>query len=243
MRTYPVEELLTRALKAQTPRGRALWARRGLALGGSLDPTMQAMLLRQLYLAHFEERRFDRARKVAEQALSLDVLVDVVRQDAARACQAAGDIAAAAAHLRLAARCAPPNRRAFHWWTLGGLFYLAGRYDEAVSVLDRAVRWGTKDKPLFEGHRALARCARGDAVGGLSGLVEQLNEVPAGQGYGRFVLGMLAFYDHRWDDARRYLEAFVARTSAGRPALAIALEGELAVARRTLAQADASELS
>lgn len=194
------------------------------------------MLLRQLYLAHFEERRFERARETAEQALEMGVLVDVVRQDAARACQAAGDIDAAAAHLRLAARSAPPSRRAFHWWTLGSLFYLAGRYDEAVGVLDRAVRWATKDKPLFQGHRALARCARGDKVDELTSLIEQLAEVPAGQGYGRFVLGMLAYYARRWDEARHYLEAFVARTSSGRPTTAIALAAEMRVAGHVLSE-------
>jgi tetratricopeptide (TPR) repeat protein len=194
------------------------------------------MLLRQLYLAHFEERRFERAREAAEQALTLGVLVDVVRQDAARACQAAGDVDAAAAHLRLAARSAPPSRRAFHWWTLGGLFYLVGRYDEAIGVLDRAVRWATKDKPLFQGHRALARCARGDRVEELTSLIEQLAEVPAGQGYGRFVLGMLAYYDHRWDESRQYLNAFVARTSAGRRAMAVALAAEVDVASRVLSE-------
>jgi hypothetical protein len=60
--------------------------------------------------------------------------------------------------------------------------------------------------------------------------------VPAGNGYGRFVLGHMAFYDQRWSDARRYLEAFVGRTTRGRATTAIALDGELALARQTLAR-------
>ena len=62
--------------------------------------------------------------------------------------------------------------------------------------------------------------------------------VPAGQGYGRFVLGQMAYYGERWDEARRYLTAFVERSEGGRTALAIALDGEIALARKTLARLD-----
>src|SRR5262249_30128806 len=140
-----------------------------------------------------------------------------------------------ASHLRLAARVGPAKRRAFHWWTLGSVYFLAGRHQEAVSALTRAARWGTTDKPLYQGHLAVARCAGGEDLAELAALLERLAEVPAGQGYGRFVLGHLAYYGHRWDEARRYLEAFVKRSEGGRAAVAIALEGEIALARKTLA--------
>jgi tetratricopeptide (TPR) repeat protein len=230
------EEMLHRAMGAQTPRSRAIWARRGLASARRLDRTTQSMLLRQLYLAHYEDRRFDKALEVSLQNIELSVLPDVAHQDAARAAQALGDVDAAAGHLRLAARTGPPKRRAFHWWTLGSLYYLAGRYDEAISALARAARWGTTDKPLYQGHLAIARCASGEAVPDLAELIERLAGVPAGRGYGRFVLGQLAFHDQRWDEARRHLEAFVARSSGGRTALAIALDGEIARARETLSR-------
>lgn len=163
----------------------------------------------------------------------------MVHQDAARAAQALGDVDGAAGHLRLAARVGPAKRRAFHWWTLGSVYFLAGRYADAVSALTRAARWGTTDKPLYQGHLAVARCADGEAVPELPSLIERLAEVPAGQGYGRFVLGQMAFYDRRWDEARRYLTAFVQRSEGGRAALAIALDGEIALARKTLAELDA----
>src|SRR5262249_39962230 len=150
-------------------------------------------------------------------------------QDAARAAQALGDVEAAAGHLRLAARIGPAKRRAFHWWTLGSLYFLAGRFEGAISALTRAARWGTTDKPLYQGHLAVARCAMGEAVPDLPELIERLAEVPAGQGYGRFVLGQLAYYGHRWPEARRWLEAFVERSEGGRAALAIALDGEIAL--------------
>jgi tetratricopeptide (TPR) repeat protein len=230
----PPEELLDRAMKASTPRSRALWARRGLAHPGKLDRTTKTMLLRQLYLALYEERRFLKAAEIADQIVSIAVLPDVAHQDAARARQSLGEIEVAAGHLRLAARVGPANRKAFHWWTLGSLYFLAHRYDDAISALTRASRWGTTDKPLYQGHLAIARCAKGEAVEDLGVFIDRLVAVPAGQGYGRFVLGQLAFYDRRWAEARRYLESFVTRTLGGRAAMTIALEGEIEVARRTL---------
>lgn len=234
--TISPEEMLQRAMAARTPRARALWARRGLASARRLDTTTQSMLLRQLYLAYYEDRRFAKALEVSQQNVELSVLPDVAHQDAARAAQALGEVDVAAGHLRLAARTGPPKRRAFHLWTLGSLYFLAGRHAEAISALERAARWGTTDKPLYQGHLAVARCASGERVEDLPELMERLAAVPAGQGYGRFVLGQMAFYDRRWDEARRHLEAFVTRSTGGRAALAIALDGEIALARSTLAQ-------
>jgi len=211
------------------------WAKRGLGSRAALDRTTQAMLLRQLYLAHFEQRRFGEAHQVAQQSLELGVLSDVVHQDAARASAALGDVDTAAGHLRLAARRGPPSRRAFHWWTLGSLYFNVARHEEAIGALSRASRWGTRDKPLYQAHLALARCATGVEVGDLEELYERLEAAPAGQGYGRFVLGHLAYYLGSHADARRHLEAFVDRTTSGRPATAIALDPELTIAKRTLA--------
>lgn len=213
-----------------------MWARRALSLRSPLDRTTQSMLLRQLYLAYYEERRFKEAAHVSEQIVALGVLPDVAHQDAARAKQALGDIDGAAGHLRLAARISPPNRKAFHWWTLGSLYYLAGRYEAAISAMTRAARWGTTDKPLYQGHLAVVQCASGHRVRGLRTLIERLAEVPAGQGYGRFVLGQMAFYDRHPAEAKRYLEAFVRRSTSGRAVLAIALDGEIALAREMLAR-------
>jgi tetratricopeptide (TPR) repeat protein len=163
-------------------------------------------------------------------------LTDVAHQDAARACQALGDIEGATGHLRLAARSSPASRRAFHLWTLGGVLYLRRRYPEAASALGRAARWGTTDKPLYLAHLALAHCAQGETIDNLERIIKQLEAAPCGQGYGRFVLGRLCSYAGRRGDAMRYLEAFVRRTTTGRRAVEIALEGELAEAKRTLAE-------
>ncbi|MFO0549790.1 MAG: tetratricopeptide repeat protein [Polyangiaceae bacterium] len=232
------EEHLARALDAKTARSRGLWARRGLAARGRLDRTTHALLLRQLYLSHFELRRFEDALEIAKQSLVLrvDMFEDVLHQDAARAAAAMGDIEAAILHLRKAARLAPASRRAFHWWTLGSILFLAERYDEAVGALQRAARWGTRDKPLYQGHLAVARCASGEAVSDLASLHERLAAVPAGRGYGQFVLGMLSFYEGRRAACRTHLESFVERTTTGRATTAIALTGEVERARAVLDQ-------
>jgi tetratricopeptide (TPR) repeat protein len=230
------EDHLERAMAASTPRSRASWARRGLAHRGPLDRTTQAMLLRQLYLSYFAERDFERAGSVAVQALALDVLPDVIHQDAARAKQAAGDVEGAVGHLRLAARIGPPSRKAFHLWSMGSVLFLARRYSEAVSAFARAARWGTTDKPLYEGHLALAKLGAGSKVRGVDRVIRDLEHCPAGQGYGQFVLGLLSHYRGRSEQARRYLERFIARVSRSQPTMAISLEGELGLARQALGQ-------
>ncbi len=232
------EESLEKAMHARTPATRARHAKIGLANHARLDPTTNAMLLRQLYLAYFETRRFAEAREIAVQAIRLDVLVDVLHHDSARAALAAGDLEAALAHLRSAARRGPPSRRPQHLWTLGSTLFLAQRYDEAISALARATRWATHEKPLYRAHLALARIAAGEGAASaeLQETLDALAQAPCGQGYGRFVLGHLAYAAREWTAARRYLDAFVKRTESARPATAIALDGELRMARATLAK-------
>lgn len=229
-------------MAARTARTRAMYAKRGLAARASLDRTTHAMLLRQLYLSLYEGRHFEKAHTVALQALELDVLPDVLNQDAARAALANGDLDAALAHLRAAARRGPASRRPFHLWTLGSTLFLAHRYAEATAALHRAARWGTRDRPLYRAHLALSRIASGESLRAhdLQETINALAEAPCGQGYGRFVLGHLAYAAGEWSAARRYLEAFVKRTHASRPALGIALEGEVRMALATLQKISAN---
>ncbi len=229
------EDHLAHAIQAKSAAARANWAQRGLAHSGELDVTTKALLLRQLYLAFYASGHYRPAYDIALQAVGLGVLEDVIQQDCARAIHAAGDVDAAAGHLRLAARKAPPSRRAFHWWTLGSLFFLVGRHPDAIAAFARAARWGTRDKPLYQGHLALAKQAAGLPVRGLAQLMARLDACPAGQGYGRFVLGHLAHRLERWEEARAYLASFVDRTARGHAAMATALQGEVAMARATLA--------
>lgn len=224
-------------MAARSPSTRARYARQGLATRAPLDRTTQAMLLRQLYLSQFEAKKFEKAHAIALQAIELDVLADVLHQDAARAAIGAGDLEAALGHLRTAARRSPASRRAFHSWTLGSVLFMAQRYEEAIAALTRATRWGTRDKPLYRAHQMLARIAAGEPPSAdLQETIDALAHAPCGQGYGRFVLGHLAYATGEWAAARRYLDAFVRRTEASRAAMAIALSAELKMSRATLAK-------
>jgi len=219
---------------------RARWAQRGLSSRAPLDRTTQAMLRRQLYLSRFEARRFAEAHVIAVQASELSGMEDVMLQDAARAAIASGELDAALAHLRAAARRSPASRRPFHLWTLGSTLFLAHRYPEAIAALARAARWGTHDKPLYRAHLALARIAGGEPVDDLQETIDELAQAPCGQGYGRFVLGHLAYASGEWEAARRYLASFVKRTDGARPAMAVALEPEMRMAKATLGKMSAN---
>lgn len=229
---------LERATRAPSSRVRADCARRGLRTKGAEDATLRAMLLRQLYLANMEDRKFRIALERAVQLIDLGVMSDVARQDAARACLGLNRVEEAVGHLRVAARVSPASRKAFHYWTLGSIYYLVDRFDEAVTALTRATLWGTTDKPLYRGQLALARRAAGQHVPELEALRDALDDAPCGQGYGKFVLGELALCLGDRDEAAACLGSFVRRTSAGRIALQVALERELAKARQLLGELD-----
>jgi tetratricopeptide (TPR) repeat protein len=245
------EDLLQKAMLARTTTSRARYAQAGLA-SQDLDPTTQAMLLRQLYLCHFERRRFKKAHDLALQAIELDVLPDVIHQDAARAAVAAGNLDVAVGHLRTAAKRGPASRRAFHYWTLGSALFLAHRYREAIAALTLAARGGRStaksrekksDRALYRAHLALARIAGGVPVDDLQSTIESLAAAPSGRGYGRFVLGHLLYAAGEWKAANRCLTTFVDKLERGRTAMAIALEGELRMSRATLAKMEASPSS
>jgi tetratricopeptide (TPR) repeat protein len=233
------EDLLQKAVLARTTASRARFAQAGLA-SPDLDPTTQAMLLRQLYLCHFERRRFEKAHELAVQAIELDVLPDVLHQDAARAAVAAGHLDVAVGHLRKAAKRSPASRRAFHHWTLGSTLFLAHRYREAIAALALSARGTKGDCTLYRAHLALARIAGGEPVDDLQTTIETLAASPAGRGYGRFVLGHLLYAAGEWRAAHRYLSAFVDKLEGGRTAMAIALDGELRMSRATLAKMGAT---
>lgn len=220
---------LTRAMRAKTPESRAKFARLGLTHTCEVDT--QAMLLRQLYLGLLETERFEQARTAAEQMIALGVLPDVARHDAARACQAAGDFDAAVEHLREAARVGPVERRAFHLSSLGGLLYAIGREREAIEPLERAVAEQGTPLALLEGQLALATR---DSEAALDIAYTTLANDPAGEGYGRFVLGELAFARGDRQRARLHLEAFLGRVRRSRPASRAALSPEVARAETTL---------
>lgn len=242
------EDFLRKATLAQTSGARAKYATRGLARVGE-DRTMRAMLLRQLYLSHMEAQRFEAAAEIASAAVALGVLSDVACQDLARAYLGLGRHRDAIDQLRRASRMGPASRRAFHLWTLGSVLYFYADYRGAAVAFERAVRWGTTARPLYQAQLVLARLSAEpdsclESAGApsraplnpaeLQGAREALEAAACGQGYGRFVLGELAFRQGDWAAARQYLEEFVARADRGRVALRVGLAAELDRARTLL---------
>lgn len=242
-------DLLRKATLAETAGARAKYATRGLAAAGG-DRTLRAMLLRQLYLSHMEAERFDQASEIARAAIELGVMPDVACQDLARAYLGLGRYREAIEELRRASRLGPASRRAFHLWTLGSVSYFRGDFAGAVVAFERAVRWGTTARPLYEAQLLLARLQLGSAKGaprlrdaGLAEARQALEEAPCGQGYGRYVLGELAHRQGDWAAAREYLQEFIARVDEGRVALRVGLGAELDRARELLASLPADVAS
>ncbi len=235
-------ECLRRALQAESPRERARMAQRGLdaieaALDpDDLDPDTHALLLRQLYLAYLESRRFQQAAEVALRMAAIGPLKDVAHHDACRAYQALGDVQSAIAQQRLATRASPPERRSFHYWSLATLLHFAGDERGAIGALERGERWAHVDRPLLRAHRAWIRLEAGQAVRGLDAIASDLEQARCREGYGQLVLGMLR---HAMGDDRRaavHLRAFLRRNAAADPAKAITLREELRRARLVLAR-------
>ncbi len=228
------EMLLHKASIAKTAGLRAKYARRGLDQSGPIDPTTRAMLLRQLYLAAMERRRFSEARELSHEMLALGVITDAAHQDAARACLGQKDVDGAIRHLRLAARFGPPSRRAFHLSMLGALLHLNGRATLALGALRLAARWSTTDKAICRAQLLLAEIEADACSVSPEQLRQELSESREAletsnhrRGYGEYLLGELCLLLKDYACAKDYLEAFVTRTTSGRVAMQVALQSEI----------------
>jgi hypothetical protein len=232
------EDFLRLALEASNARDRAKFARAGLASESTLgiDADTHALLLRQLYLSHLEQRRFRHAAEVARQMAEVGSMPDIAHHDASRALSALGDLPAAIVEQRLAARLSPLTRRSFHFWCLGTLQHFAGDVNGAVDSLRRGMRWARRDKPLLRAHSAFVRLDSGEGVPKLGEIVKQLAKAPCREGYGQFLLGMLAHHMGDKGRATMHLRAFLRRNASLDPAKATTLREELRRARTALAQ-------
>lgn len=231
------EDFLRLALSASDAKDRARWARAGLALdAGDLDPDTQVLLLRQIYLSHLEGRRLRRAVEVAGQMAAIaSPLRDIAHHDAARALGALGELSDAITQQRLAARHAPAERRSFHHWSLGTFQHWAGDVDGALQSLRRAERWAARDRAMIRAHAAYVKLTADIAVPELDAIVSALQKSPAREGYGQWLLGMIA---HEIGDRRKaavHLRAWLRRHAAPDEAKTITLREELRRARTALA--------
>lgn len=228
------EALLHLARTAQTPVLRAKYATSGLSQP-RLSSDTQALLLRQLYLAHLERGRHEDALAIAEQMIALSVFGDVALHDASRACLCLDRLQDAARHLRTASRSGPPSRRAFHLSCLGSLFANTGQLDKAIPCLRRAVRWATEDRVLYRAQLALCLHKQGETVD-LREAFRALGGLRRQGGYADFVLGELAVELGDENAATERLLGFVARVEASSVSIRAGLRHELERAKDLLVQ-------
>lgn len=232
------EDYLSLALGAESPQTRLRLANAGLEATGeeTIDDDTRWLLLRQRYLAYLELGELAQAAEVALAMTGAGTLADVAHHDAARALWALGDRQRAIAAQRLAARCAPAERRSFQRWTLGALQHWSGDPNGALTTLEKALRWSQKDRALIRAHQAFIRLTCGEPVDELDGILEELEASPHGRGYGLFLLGMIHHHLGNAAEAQRHLQAFANRHASADSLLRMTLSEELARARAILEQ-------
>ena len=233
--TTPEQALLV-ALRSARPEQRKQAAEQGLAMDRMLTRDTQVLLLRQLYIAHVELRQLRRAAEIATRAARLGPLQDIAWHDASRALAALGDSHEALLAQRRATRCAPPERRSFQLWGLATLQHHQGDIDAALATLLKAMRSAQRDRALLRAHAAYIRLDAGRPARNLRRTLDTLRASPNAEGYGRFLLGMIA---HLMGDDREavvHLQAFLRRNADAGIAKELTLREELRRARAVLAK-------
>ncbi len=235
-------DYLRLAMATEDPRAALRLAREGLASadeaaanGAEDDPESRLLLLRELFKAHLRDDRPRSAHAIARKMTRLGALSEVAHADLGRACAALGWFEKAARSYRLAARFAPANRRATHWSACAMALWHAEHHDESLAALERATRWSTTTRPLHKAQCAMVELSRGHTEPDLAATLADLDASRAGEGYGRFVLGMIAHWRGETPRAAALLSEFVTR-NAHDPMRAATLAGEITKARRVLAQ-------
>ncbi len=241
-RNLTADDYLRLAISTGSPAEAAVLAERGLRHHGdaagdqAIDPETRLLLLREIYRAHLHARRLRSAHAVARKMARLGVAQEIAHVDLARACAALGWWSRAAQAYRISARTAPAARRAMHWASVAVALHHAEQYDDAMSALERAVRWSLTTRPLHRAYMALVQLDSGrrvDEIENLAEVVDELECARCGEGFGRYVLGLLYAAKGERERASRHLRQFIKR-NADDPLRSITLASELRRARRTL---------
>ncbi|MBI5514798.1 MAG: hypothetical protein HY909_13570 [Deltaproteobacteria bacterium] len=228
------DDYLRLALGSPSPAAAAVFAEKGLqGSGPAVDPEVTVLLLREVFRAHLQARRVRSAHAVARKMVALGALPEIAYADLGRACSALGWWPQAAQAYRMAARHAPARRRAMHWEAVGTALHHARRPEDALAALERAGRWALTTRPLHRAHAALVRLDGGATEVSLQGVLEDLETAPCGEGYGRYIAGLLREALGDSPRAQQHLRAFVRRNRHD-ATRAVTLATELRRARRTL---------
>ncbi len=225
---------LNLAREARTSQERIEFAEEGLAHVGG-DQTTHFLLLRQRFLAELTLEQRGAALETAEAMCALRALHDVAQHDRARALEALDRPLEAIEALRLAIRSAPAHRRSFSFFTLGVALHRNEEHESAIACLTKGLRYAQRDRPLLKAMIALIELRIGVASEGLATVAHTLATSPCGEGYGRFVHGMLMYEMGDEGAARSSLRAFLRRNARIDPVKALSLAPELQEARRALA--------
>ena len=226
------------ALRSRRPEQRRQAAERGLADGARVTEDTKVLLLRQLYLAHIELRELRQAADIAVQAARVGPLQDIAWHDASRALAALGDTRDALLMQRRASRTASVERRSFQLWGLATLQHFMGDVDGALASLTKAMRTAQRDRALLRAHALYVRLDSGRPARNIRRTLDSLKASPNAEGYGRFLLGMIAHHVGDEREASVHLRAFLRRNAAVGVAKELTLREELRRARLALATID-----
>lgn len=231
------EDHLRLALRSAEPETRMANARAGLAFPAeAIEADTKVLLLRQIYIGELELHRFRAAVDTAGKMAAVGPLKDIALHDRARAEQAMGDVSAAIASQRMAARHAPADRRSFMLWSLATLQHFYGDVEGALGTIDKGLLIARDDRPLLKAHYAYICLENDEAVEDLHEVRASLSAAKCGEGYGQYILGMIAYHMGDMKVAVVHLQNFLRRNASIDAAKALTLREELRRARLTLAE-------
>ncbi|MFT5357386.1 MAG: tetratricopeptide (TPR) repeat protein [Polyangiales bacterium] len=231
------EDHLRLALRSPEPEARMANARAGLAFPPeALEADTKVLLLRQVYIGQLELHRFRAAVDTAGEMAAVGPLKDIALHDRARAEQAMGDVSGAIASQRMAARHAPAERRSFMLWSLATIQHFSGDIEGALGTIDKGLLIAGDDRALLKAHWAYICLENDEAVEDLKEVRANLNAAKCGEGYGQYILGMIAYHMGDMKIAIVHLQHFLRRNASVDAAKALTLREEFRRARLTLAE-------
>lgn len=231
------EARLWQALRARRAEDRVAEAEAGLA-AGHLEPDVHFLLLREVYCGQLDRGDLAAALATARRMTEVGALRDLAHHDVARVLLALDLRPDAIREQRLAARHAPSERRSFHLWTLACWLQAEGEVDAALEAIDRASRWATRNRSLVRAQDAWIRLEAGRPVDDLDERIAALRRARSREGYGQYLLGMIAVARGDEAEGAPLLRAFVTRVERSDVRKRLTLRDELARAQAVLATLD-----